>query len=212
MTIFNLLSALVPQYSQIRHTKIKNIFTKHGLFQAKVYINNNQEYLSIMSLNCFEVEEPIIYIHSDTHQCDPLDQECGCHHQIDLALPTLSKEGGLLIYTSEQKEDIDILLNKLNTRASKTDSKITLSTNYRSALKGYRGANLTFDFILKELKLSKVQLVTNNPNVTDIVEQLGINVSRRTPMISYRYGDSVQSSGSDVLEQAMAIDFNYRHL
>jgi len=209
MNILKKIIGAVSKNSQVEHTKIKNIFTKYGIYQAKMYTNNNQEYLAIMSPNFFNLDNPILYIHSDTHQCDPLDEQCGCNNHVDLALTTISREGGLLIYTSKENADIDNLLYKLNTRALESQNTIMFGRNYKSALKGYRGEYIALDFILKDLKLSQVQLITESPNVIYIVEQLGIIISRQSPFISYSYGNSALNNTNETIEQAKAIAFNY---
>lgn len=209
MGILKRVIDVVSQNSQIEHTKIKNIFTKYGMFQAKMYTNNNQEYLAIMSLNFFNVQSPILYIHSDTHKCNPLDEQCGCNNQVDVALITISKEGGLLIYTSIDGSDIDKLLAELNTRSLESQNETMLGTNFQSALKGYRGEYIALDFIFKDLKLSSIQLVSDNPNIIFIVEQRGITISRQTSMISYSYGETLFASAQETIEEAKAISFTY---
>lgn len=206
--IKNIIGAF-SQNSQVEHTKIVKILTKYGMYQAKLYTNNNQEYLAIMSLNFFDVVSPIVYIHSDTHQCAPFDEECGCHNQVDLMLNTMHRENGLLIYTSKSSNDIDNLLDQLKTRRLDTQTQVLRGTNYKSALKGYRGEYIALDFILKDLKLSMLQLISDNANVVFIVEQLGIRITKQSSLLSYGYGDGVASSANETIEDAKAISFNY---
>ena len=209
MGIIKRVIGIISQNSHVRHTNIKNIFTKYGLYQAKMYMNNEQEYLAIMSLNFFLIDNPILYIHSDSHQCNPLDEACGCTNEVDVALRTISKEGGLFIYTSKNGSDIDNFLHEIKTQAMESENITMLGTNYKSALKGYRGEYIALDFILKDLKFSTLQLVSDNANVRFIIEQRGIYISRQTSTIAYTYGDSTVDSEQKVIDEAKAISFKY---
>ena len=212
MGMLKKLVTSISKSSQIKHSKIKNIFTKYGIFQAKLYINNGQEYLVIMSSGFSSLENPILYVHSDDiHECNSFDEQCGCTPQGDITfiLNTISKEGGVIIYTSQDNKNIDKLLSQLNTRSLESQNKMMRSTNYASVFKGYRGKYLALDFILKDLQMSSVQLITDNPNVIFIVEQLEITISKQSPLISYSYGDNNSNATNEIIEQATAISFQY---
>ena len=211
MNIIKRLIGVVSKNSQITHTKPINIFTKYGMYKAKMYTNNEQEYLALMSLNFFEVQEPILYIHSDTHQCSPMDDHCGCNNKVDMILTTISQVGGLLIYTSKNRGDIDKLLNELNTRALESQEAMMLGTNYKSAFKGYRGEYIALDFILKDLRFSKLQLISDNPHIIFIIEQRGIEITKQTPFISHTYGETIATTAYATIEAAKAIPFAYNN-
>lgn len=211
MSIIQRLIGLVCENSQIKHTKIKKIFTRYGMYQAKMYVHNQQEYIALMSQNFFKVKNPILYIHSDTHQCNPFDGECGCNNQMDLALATISKDPGLIIYTSKNPKDIDELLQKIQTHKLASQNKVMFGINFKYFSKAYKGEYLTLDFILKDLKLSMIQLVTDNPNILFIVEQLGIKVSKQTPLISFAYGETKLYGSHETIEAAKSISFEYNN-
>ena len=157
------------------------------------------------------IKNPILYIHSDTHQCNISDEHCGCNNQMDVALSTISKDGGLVIFTSKDAKAIDILLRDMNTRKLESQNKVMIGVNFKYFLKGYKGEYLTLDFILKDLKLSIVQLITDNQNIMFIVETLGIKVTKQTPLISFSYGESKAYSSNETIEAAKAISFEYNH-
>jgi len=190
MGLISKLVSLVNEKSQIKHTGISEVFTKHGMFQAKMYNHNNQEYLIIMSQNFFETKAPIFYIHTDEHACDSLEEFCGYAYPISVALKMIHKDGGLVLYSSRDHEEIDALLAKIHVKKLSADNKITTSTNLKSALKGYRGEYLTIDFILKDLKISNVQLVSDNPNILFIMQQQKIHILKQVPSISFEYGET----------------------
>ena len=209
MGIFKNIIGVLSQNSQVEYTKVVKILTKYGVYQAKMYTNNGQEYLAIMSLNFFNAKSPIVYIHSDTHQCNPMDEQCGCHNQVDLMLNTINKENGLLIYTSKNKEDVDNLLAQLKTRRLEPQTEVKIGRNFKSALKGYRGEYIALDFILRDLRLSMIQLISDNPNIVFIVEQLSIIITKQSSFLSYGYGDDKSNGVYETIEDAKNISFNY---
>lgn len=189
MGVMNKLINFVNEKSQIKHTGITKILTKHGMFQAKMYKHQDQEYIVIMSQNFFEIKAPIFYIHTDKHACDSLEEFCGCSYPISVALKMIHKEGGLILYSSRDLKDIDALLHEMSAKKLVSSNEVVTSRNIKSVLKGYRGEYLTIDFILKDLKMSHVQLVSDNQNIIYIIKQEGISIVNQTSAISFEYGD-----------------------
>lgn len=209
MGVISKFVGLVNKKSQIQHTGLIKILTKHGMFQAKMYKHKDQEYLVILSLNFFKTKAPIFYIHTDEHECDSLEDFCGCSYPISVALKMIHKDGGLILYASRDHKDIDALLHVINVKKLSADNTITTDTNIKSALKGYRGEYLTIDFIIKNLKMSNVQLISNNPTIIFIMQQRGINIVNQASAISFGYGDNKPYSVNEIIEAAKAITFDY---
>lgn len=189
MGVINKIIKLVNDKSQINHTNLKNIMTKYGMFQAKMYKHANQEYLVILSQNFFKTKVPIFYIHTEKHKCDSLEEFCGCSYPISIALNMIDKNGGLILYASRDAKDIDALLSEINAKKLSLENKVTTTMNLKAAIKGYRGEYLTIDFILKNLELSNAHLVSDNPNIIFVMQQQGINIVTQTSSISFEYGD-----------------------
>ncbi|MCH9813632.1 MAG: hypothetical protein K0U47_06770 [Epsilonproteobacteria bacterium] len=179
----NKLISLVYGRTPIEHSNITSIFTKYGMYQAKVYKDAHQEYLALMSQNFFDLKTPIVYIHSDSYTCGHLASS-----QLDLALKMISKEHGLLIYYSNEGRKIDTLLQDINARKLQTKTDVMHKTDIKSKIKVYKKEYYTLSFILKDLNLSKIQLVSNDINAIESAVQLGINITKQVPTISYGYG------------------------
>lgn len=203
------VAGLLSQRSRIEHTGLQKVLTRFGMFQMKMYRHKAQEILAIASLDFFDLETPILCIYAGTHQCDPLEETCGCHHQTDTALETIRKTGGMLLYIGTEPHDIDGLLKSIRARRLQAQNRIDSDGNFRSYLKGLRGWALLLDFVLRDAGCRSVQLICDNPTVVHVVEQTGITIDRQSAAIAYTYGDSVPSSGQAVLEAAKAITFEY---
>ena len=209
MSFISKLASLINEKNQIQYLNIDKLLTQYGMFQAKIYKHNKQEYLVIMNLKFFETKAPIFYIHSDAHACNALDEFCDCHYPISVALKMIHQDGGLILYSSQDSQNIDRLLQEIHAKKLQSPSQVMIGTNIKSALKGYRGEFLTIDFILKNLKISNLQLVSDNPKIIFIIKQRGINIVNYTPTISFNYGDNKPYSNNETIEAAKTIPFEY---
>ncbi|MEA2048904.1 MAG: hypothetical protein U9O64_10735 [Campylobacterota bacterium] len=174
----------------IRHSKIRNIFTKYGIFQAKVYKDGRHEYLVMMSRNFFELEAPIVYLYSESHLCDASDDTiCFCNHQIDIALKMLRKEGGVILYYSADVRNIDGLLQEIHARKLQENEDEMVKTKVKPLLKTDRREHRSIGFIFNNLNLSRIKLVTNDIDVVHVAQQLELEIVERASHITFAYGE-----------------------
>ncbi|CAA6820558.1 MAG: Unknown protein [uncultured Sulfurovum sp.] len=188
MNILNKINKLVYTRNEIIHSEMVTVFTKYGKFQMKAYKDDHQEYIAIMNQKFFDLEKPIVYVHFDVKHCE-MDHamSCYCANQVELALKMIQKSGGLVIYSSHENWSIDNLLEDINTR--KIDEKNTVKNNSKISFNAKEKiAYPSLAFILNDLKLSRVKLITNSEKVIDIVELLGIDILKIESNISFAYG------------------------
>lgn len=207
--LWNILQRFMPKKSQIKYTALSNIFTKYGLFQAQMYKQVEQELLVIISLNFCDVDNPVIYFHSDNHHCE--DHQCGFGNHLDIAMRTIAKEGGMVIYSSQNSQDMDNLLRDIKASKLAPQNKVMTGSNLVSYLKGYRGQFLMLDYLLKKLKLSMVRLITDNPNIRFIIDESNISVTKQMATIAFTYGNNQPSSMNELIEAPKAISFEYNN-
>jgi GTP cyclohydrolase II len=187
--MFKVLTHLVYRKPSLIQSNVIDIFTKYGSYQMKAYKEGDESYLTIMSKNFFDIEIPIVYIHSDSHECHPSnDQVRYCSNTIDMALKMVQKEGGVVIYYAKDGRSMDGLLQEIHARklAPKKSIDKAKQTTFSVKLKKEHQA---LGFILKELHLSKIKLVTSHLKTIDIIEALGIEVVKKASAISFEYGE-----------------------
>jgi GTP cyclohydrolase II len=88
--------------------------------------------------------------------------KCDCGDQLHLALQKISENGGILIYLRQEGRDIG-LLNKVNAYALQDRGFNTIEANLKL---GFAEDERDFTIakeILKEFKIKKLKLITNNP-------------------------------------------------
>ncbi|HLI62970.1 MAG TPA: GTP cyclohydrolase II [Terriglobales bacterium] len=125
---------------------------------------------------------PLLRIHSQCLTGDALGSlRCDCGEQLQLALSMIAGEGrGILIY--EEKEGRGIgLVAKLRVYELQDLGLDTVEANERFGLKNdYRDYSLPAG-ILRQLGVSKVRIITNNPDKVKAMRNAGIEVVERVP-------------------------------
>jgi len=127
---------------------------------------------------------PLVRIHSQCLTGDVFHSlRCDCRAQLEMALTRIAAEGrGLLIYEHQEGRGIG-LLNKLRAYELQDQGADTVEANeqlgFEVDLRSYQlpGA------ILQYLGLTKVRLLSNNPEKVQAVERAGVEVQERIPCL-----------------------------
>ncbi len=123
---------------------------------------------------------PIVRIHSQCLTGDVFGSlRCDCRQQLELALRAIANEGaGILLY--EQKEGRGIgLMPKLQAYALQDEGLDTVEANEQL---GFKADCREFELpaaVLRQMGLSQVRLMTNNPDKVAALETAGIHVVER---------------------------------
>ncbi|WP_258238701.1 GTP cyclohydrolase II [Arcobacter sp. F2176] len=165
-------------------SKIANLPTKYGTFDIKAYKDGSQEHLAIMSKNFSQIEIPMVRIHSECLTGDAIGSlKCDCNNQLDLALELISAQGGLVIYHRQEGRNIG-LVNKINAYNLQDQGFNTVEANLKLGFKEDERDYKAVEYILKELGLKKMRLITNNPRKINFFENSGIEIVERIPAIT----------------------------
>jgi GTP cyclohydrolase II len=168
----------------IIQSKIANLPTRYGTFDIKAYKDGSQEHLAIMSKNFSEIEIPIVRIHSECLTGDAIGSlKCDCNNQLDLALELISAQGGLVIYHRQEGRNIG-LVNKINAYNLQDQGFNTVEANLKLGFKEDERDYKAVEYILKDLGLKKMKLITNNPRKINFFENSGIEIVERIPAIT----------------------------
>lgn len=123
---------------------------------------------------------PLVRIHSQCLTGDVFGSlRCDCRQQLELALKTIADEGaGVLIYEQQEGRGIG-LMPKLKAYALQDKGLDTVEANEKLGFKAdYREFELPAA-VLKHMGLTKVRLMTNNPNKVAALKAAGVDVVER---------------------------------
>lgn len=157
--------------------------TRFGLFKIMIYksLNTNLEH-AVLTLG--ELKEPLLTrIHSECLTGDTfLSLRCDCGDQLRKSLDLISKKGsGLIIYLNQEGRGIG-LTNKI--KAYKLQDKGFDTVEANEAL-GFPSDTRSYQVaadILKDLGISNINLLTNNPDKKDQLSKYGININKRVAL------------------------------
>lgn len=177
-------SYLKEKVPNITKSKVANLPSKYGNFDVKAYKDGCQEHLAIMSKDFSQLEVPKVRIHSECLTGDTLGSlKCDCSNQLGLALKLISKEGGLVIYHRQEGRNIG-LLNKMNAYNLQDQGYNTIDANLELGFKADEREYGAVKYILEDLGLKKVELITNNPKKIEFVKECGIQIENIVPAIT----------------------------
>jgi GTP cyclohydrolase II len=125
---------------------------------------------------------PLVRIHSQCLTGDVFHSlRCDCRQQLELSLSMIAEEGaGILIYEQQEGRGIG-LMAKLQAYELQDAGLDTVEANERLGFKNdYRNFTLPAE-ILKALGVTRVRLLSNNPEKVEALELAGVRVVERVP-------------------------------
>jgi GTP cyclohydrolase II len=134
---------------------------------------------------------PLVRIHSQCLTGDVFHSlRCDCRAQLELALERIAEEDrGLLIYEHQEGRGIG-LLNKLRAYELQDQGADTVEANERLGFKADLRSYQLPGAILRYFHLTRVRLLSNNPEKIEAVERAGVEVSERIPCIAAPLGST----------------------
>jgi GTP cyclohydrolase II len=141
------------------------------------------------------VEEAVALVMGDVHSTPPLVRvhsqcltgdvfhslRCDCRQQLEMALSMIRGEGkGILIYEQQEGRGIG-LMAKLQAYELQDSGLDTVEANERLGFKADQRDFALPGQILKALGVSKVRLLSNNPEKVEALERAGVEVVQRVP-------------------------------
>lgn len=185
ITIKELISYRKRNENFIEREVETNLPTDYGNFKLIGYSNklDNKEHIALVKGEVSEESSVLVRIHSECLTGDVFhSKRCDCGPQLDKALKMISERGsGVVIYMRQEGRGIG-LLNKLRAYRLQENGLDTVEANealgFPADLREYEVSAQ----ILKDLQISSIKLLTNNPGKIAALEKNNIMIEKRVPM------------------------------
>jgi GTP cyclohydrolase II len=174
----NACSAKDTQFEFVAQSKIP---TDRGDMYVRAYRNREDgtEPVAIFFHNPKGAEDLPVRVHDACFTSEVLgSQKCDCREQLDYAMEFIAKKSGVVIYLQQEGRGIG-LANKIAVYAAQETGLDTVEANrvlhFPDDAREYDIAA----FIIAELEIKSISLMTNNPRKVEKLEELQVKITNR---------------------------------
>lgn len=168
----------------VRYVESSKLPTPWGIFAMHGFedTDNDKEHIAL-TMGDVSGDEPVLArIHSECLTGDALfSLRCDCGAQLQAAMHRIAVKGrGVIFYLRQEGRGIG-LLNKIKAYRLQDKGADTVEANEQLGFGADMRDYTILKFMVEQLKISKVRLLTNNPKKVAALETLGIEVVERIP-------------------------------
>lgn len=182
--------------NRIRLDAVAKLPTTHGNFTVRGYydIKTTADHVAIIAGNP-SGENVLVRMHSECITGEAFGSlKCECGPQLDYALDLIADDpnGGIVIYLRGQEGRGIGLLNKLRAYALQDQGYDTVDANLALGLPSENREYGAAVAILRDMGVTSVRLMTNNPAKSGFLNNAGIPVNEYVPIL---VGQALENAG-----------------
>ncbi len=171
---------------RVKRVAKTNLPTAFGNFTAHGYLDllDNHEYIALVKGKVHGKKNVLVRVHSACLTGDVFhSKKCDCNQQLHEALKKIDKEGrGVLLYIPHHEGRGIGLLNKLKAYELQEKGRDTVDANLALGFETDKRDYGTGAQILRDLGLSTIRVLTNNPKKLASLEGFGLKIVSQVPI------------------------------
>jgi 3,4-dihydroxy 2-butanone 4-phosphate synthase/GTP cyclohydrolase II len=178
------IAVQIPETSRVIFEVETTVPTVHGSFRFRAYRDRmtGADHLAIISGE--PTNGALLRVHSECLTGEVFGSEkCECGPQLDATLAMIHEQGGVVIYMRGHEGRGIGLINKLKAYRLQEDGLDTLDANIALGFPADGRDYGAAVAILDDLGLSEVRVITNNPEKVRQLEERGITLVERVPLV-----------------------------
>lgn len=176
----------MPPDMCVKIVAIADLPSRFGDFQVVAFYNtlDNKEHAVFVKGDVVGQENVPVRLHSECLTGDAIGSlRCDCRDQLAESLKFIGGlENGLLLYLRQEGRGIGFI-NKIKAYQLQDFGYDTVQANEMLGFKADEREYGIAAHMLYSLKVKSIQLITNNPEKIKSLEQYGIKVAKRVPII-----------------------------
>lgn len=170
----------------VKMIAVGNLPSRFGDFKVVAFYNNKdeKEHAAFISGDVIDKEDVPLRIHSECLTGDAIGSlRCDCRDQLEESLKLIGKQKkGVLLYLRQEGRGIGFI-NKIRAYQLQDNGLDTVEANLALGFKDDEREYAVAAHMINSLRIKSVKLITNNPNKIKGLEDLGIKISGRIPMV-----------------------------
>jgi 3,4-dihydroxy 2-butanone 4-phosphate synthase/GTP cyclohydrolase II len=174
----------IPESPQVRFEVETTVPTAHGPFRMRAYRDRTTGSDHVAIVHGKVTDGTLVRVHSECLTGEAFGSlKCECGPQLDAALETISRDGGVVVYLRGHEGRGIGLVNKLRAYRLQEQGMDTLDANLALGLPADSRDYGAAVGILRDLGLASVRLLSNNPEKMRQLTQHGMNVEELVPLL-----------------------------
>jgi 3,4-dihydroxy 2-butanone 4-phosphate synthase/GTP cyclohydrolase II len=198
----------VEERDDIVATDRADLPTRYGDFDVVAFRGEEgRDHLAVLKGEVEGQEDVLVRIHSRCVTGEVLhSRRCDCGAQLEHALRRIDDEGqGVLVYLAQEGRGIG-LLNKIQAYNLQDDGADTVEANRQLGLPDDARDYQPAAHLLDGLEVESVRVLTNNPDKVQRLEEAGVTVTERVPIVVGRNQDNIAYLETKAKEMGHLLD------
>jgi 3,4-dihydroxy 2-butanone 4-phosphate synthase / GTP cyclohydrolase II len=174
----------IDEGSSVRFEVATTVPTNHGPFSMRAYRDRKTGADHVAIVSGMPRDDMVVRVHSECLTGEAFGSlKCECGPQLDAALDVIHRQGGAVLYMRGHEGRGIGLINKLKAYRLQEDGYDTLDANLALGLPADARDYQAASDMLRNLGVTKVRLLSNNPEKRRQLTQYGIEVTGLVPLV-----------------------------